>query len=53
MTRLEAFRRIVTTPRDHVDQGRIGYVQKFTKADGRERITLVFQVMRFTKRRTA
>jgi hypothetical protein len=30
MTRSEALRRIVTAPRDHVDQGRIGYRQLFS-----------------------
>jgi hypothetical protein len=46
VTRLTALRTLLATPRDHVDQGRIGRVQKYDTPDGRERMTYVFKILR-------
>jgi hypothetical protein len=53
MTRLEAMRLLVTAPRDHVDQARIGRVQKYATPDGRERMTYVVRVLKSVIRRVA
>jgi hypothetical protein len=53
VTRLTALRTLLATPRDHVDQGRIGRVQKYEKADGRERMTYVVRVLKSVIRRVA
>lgn len=51
MTRLTAFRRIVTAPRDHVDQGKIGRRTVYATSDGRERLIYVMRVLRSTLRK--
>lgn len=53
MTRLAALRRLVTAPRDHVDQGRIGRVQKFAEPDGREKLIYTVRVLRAVLKRVA
>lgn len=53
MTRLDAMRALLTAPRDHADQGRIGRVQKYDKPDGRERMTYVVRVLKSVIRRVA
>jgi hypothetical protein len=53
MTKLDALRRLVTAPRDHHHQGRIGRVQKYARSDGREKIDRVYRILRAVARRTA
>jgi uncharacterized protein YbaA (DUF1428 family) len=54
MTKLDAMRQIVSAPRDHADQGKIGKVQKYAKPDGRERIVFAWKVLTsITKRRAS
>lgn len=53
MTRLAALRVLLSMPRDHVHQGRIGRVQKWATPDGRERVTMVYRTLRSVLRRSA
>lgn len=53
MTRLDALRQLVSTPRQTLSDARIGYVQTYPKADGREKISMVFKVLRLTKRKAS
>lgn len=53
MTRLDALRRLLATPRDHADMGRIGFrrrVASWATADGRQRLSLVYRVLRPTRK---
>lgn len=52
-TRVEALRKLLARPRDHVDQGRIGRVQKYATPDGREKLNFTVRVLRCVVRRTA
>lgn len=53
MTKLEALRRVLSTPRDHHHLGRIGRVQKWDKSDGREKLIHCVRVLRSVIRRVA
>jgi hypothetical protein len=53
MTRLAALRRLLSTPRDHADQGKIGYRVRWARADGREKLTLCVRVLKSVIRRAS
>lgn len=46
MTKLEAMRVLLTTPRDHEDMGKIGRNQIYAEPDGREKQVFVVRVLR-------
>ena len=59
MTRLEAYRRLVSAPRQTASDGKIGRrvcrdaKGDFSTPDGRERLSAVYRLLNFTKRRSA
>lgn len=53
MTKLEAMRALLSKPRDHADQGRIGRRVRWAKSDGRERIDYCVRVLRAVLKRVA
>ena len=52
MTRLEALRQLLAAPRD-ADQDRIGARVIYAEPDGRQKVSLVFRVLNFTKRKVS
>jgi hypothetical protein len=53
MTKLAALRRLLASPRDHADMGRIGKRQIYAAADGREKQVFVVRVLRSVLRRVS
>ena len=53
MTRLDALRRLLASPRNETDLGRIGRRVLYARPDGRERLAYVVRVLRTVLRRVA
>jgi hypothetical protein len=59
VTRLEAYRRLVSAPRQTASDGKIGRrvcrdaKGDFSKPDGREKLSAVYRLLNFTKRKAS
>ena len=53
MSRLAAMRQLLSTPRDHADQGKIGRKVLYATSDGREKRIYVYRALKSIFRRAA
>jgi hypothetical protein len=53
VTRLEAYRRLVSAPRQTASDGKIGRRILHARPDGREKLSAVYRLLNFTKRKAS